>query len=69
MTNCNWHEKAKLSDGTMTGKLGALTYVLDNMGKPISKGFHSISVMCDRMIFIGKIGARVEVFTLDKTAA
>ncbi|MEK6835952.1 MAG: hypothetical protein AABX55_02920 [Nanoarchaeota archaeon] len=38
-----FHENGKLSNGELYGKLGALTYLLDNEGKPISKGFHTIN--------------------------
>jgi hypothetical protein len=38
----SFHEIKKLSDDTSVGILGAVMYILDRDGQPISKGFHKI---------------------------
>lgn len=39
-----WHSEGTLSDGTLVGKLGAMTYILSSeSGMPISDGFHEIT--------------------------
>lgn len=56
----DWHEEGELPDGTPVGKAGALWFVLDNDGVPVSNGFHEIRIRDNG--YEGKIGARRETF-------
>jgi hypothetical protein len=40
-----WHKTSRLPDGTVTGRLGAYWYILDENGWAVSTGYHEIS--CD----------------------
>jgi hypothetical protein len=38
----DFHETGRLSNGVNWGRLGAMTYILNNQGRPTSSGFHEI---------------------------
>jgi len=40
------------------GKIGAMTYILDSNGRPISKGYHELFLKGDQIY--GKVGATTE---------
>ncbi len=57
-----WHSIGKLSDGTITGQIGAMTHIIDPVTKrAISKGYHEITVIHSDH-YRGQTGSRSEEF-------
>lgn len=53
-----WHRTATLADGTRVGHVGSLQFILDEAGRPVSRGYHEIRV--EDGDYVGQIGARRE---------
>ena len=57
----SWHSRGELSDGTKTGTIGAMTYIVDDDGFPLSEGYHSIEVVVPHYQYTGRSGAMREI--------
>lgn len=58
----NWHETARLPDGTRVGQLGAMWHILDEDGWAISRGYHEIERAGEG--YRGKLGGKREYIEL-----
>ena len=54
--NPNWHSIDTLPTGERVGKLGAMTYLINEQDEPVSRGYHEIEPGRG----VGRIGNRTE---------
>lgn len=61
-----WHGTKELEDGVMIGCCGAMEYIIDpELKRPISKGYHHITVYMPNTLYDGETGAKEERFMLN----
>lgn len=59
----HWHIVGELDDGAKFGQYGSLKYLLDELGRPRSPGFHEITPVAGG--YRAYMGARTYVLTLN----